>query len=197
MLIDSAVPAERVPQYYAALHRETNRLHRVVESLLDFRRFEAGRAAYRMEVMDAQDAVRQVIDSFATRDASGRLQVSLDPTASIIRGDRDAVTVALSNLVDNALKYSPGDTPVSVHVAHRGRMVGITVEDRGPGLSHHERRRVFRKFVRGAAAEEANVKGTGIGLAIVNAVVKAHGGRVDLHSVPGHGSRFTMLLPRA
>jgi signal transduction histidine kinase len=196
MLLESAVPAERVPQYYAALHRETGRLHRVVESLLDFRRFEAGRAAYRMEVMDAQDTVREVIDGFETREGSGRLRVSLDDANATIRGDREAVAVAVSNLVDNALKYSPADAPVSITVAPRGRMVGITVEDRGPGLGRHERRRVFRKFVRGAAAQEANVKGTGIGLAIVNAVVKAHGGSVDLHSVPGHGSRFTVLLPR-
>ena len=75
-------------------------------------------------------------------------------------------------------------------------MVGITVEGKGPGLSRHERRRVFRKFVRGAAARQSNVKGTGIGLAIVNAVIKAHGGSVDLQSTPGHGSRFTLLLPR-
>jgi signal transduction histidine kinase len=197
MLREKAVPADRVPQYYDALHRETNRLHRVVESLLDFRRFESGRHAYRMEPMEADDAVRQVVDSYATREDSGRLQVSLDAGRTTIRGDRDAVAVAVGNLVDNALKYSPADAPVSIQVAPRGQMVGITVEDRGPGLSRHEQRRVFRKFVRGAAAQEANVKGTGIGLAIVHAVVKAHGGRVDLHSSPGHGSRFTLLLPRA
>jgi signal transduction histidine kinase/tetratricopeptide (TPR) repeat protein len=197
MLEETAVPAERVPQYYAALHRETKRLQRVVESLLDFRRFEAGRRAYRMERMDALETVRQVLESYATRDDSRRLQVSLSAASATIRGDREAVAVAVSNLLDNALKYSPADAPVSIEVEPHGTMVGISVQDRGSGITRDERRRVFRKFVRGAAAHEGNVKGTGIGLAIVEAVVKAHGGRIDLHTVPGQGSRFTLLLPRA
>jgi two-component system phosphate regulon sensor histidine kinase PhoR len=197
MLQESAVPVERVPQYYTALHRETNRLQRVVEGLLDFRRFESGRGAYRMEPMDAQDTVRQVLENFATRNDSGRVRVSLCESSATIRGDRAAVAAAISNLLDNALKYSPGDSPVSIGVDTRGSMVGISVEDHGPGMTRDERRRVFRKFVRGAAAHKGNVKGTGIGLAIVEAVVRAHGGRVDLHTVPGQGSRFTLLLPRA
>ena len=196
MLQDAAVPVERVPHYYGALHRETQRLQRLVEGLLDFRRFEAGRRAYRMEPMDAEEAVRQAVDSYASRDDTRRLHVSFGNAGATIHGDREAVVVAISNLLDNALKYSPADTPVSVQVQPRGAMLGISVEDRGPGISRGERSRVFRKFVRGAAAQQGNVKGTGIGLAIVQAVVKAHGGRLDLDSVPGQGSRFTVLLPR-
>ena len=174
-----------------------SRLHRVVEGLLDFRRFEAGRGAYRMEPIDALETVRQVLHSFSTRDDSHRLEVSVDVESATLRGDREAVAVAVSNLLDNALKYSPANAPVSIAVEPRGAMIGISVQDHGPGIARDERRRVFRKFERGAAARDGNVKGTGIGLAIVQAVATAHGGRVDLHTVPGQGSRFTLLLPRA
>ena len=197
MLEEGATPAEKLPQDYAALSRETLRLHRVVEGLLDFRRFESGRTAYQMETIDPADAVRYALEGFAARAADGRLRLALSEPACAIRGDREAVAVAVSSLVDNALKYSPPDAPVSVEVAPVGAMVGISVEDRGPGISADERRRVFRTFFRGAAARDGNVKGTGIGLAIVQAVVKAHGGRLDLRSEVGRGSRFTLLLPRA
>lgn len=195
MLKEGAVATERVPQYYDALHRETGRLQRMVEGLLDFKRFEAGRKAYRMEPIDAQETVRQVIDGYTAGDAAQRLNVSLTADARMIQGDRQALAVAISNLLDNALKYSPADTPVSIQVSSRERLLGISVEDRGPGITRNEQRRVFRKFVRGAAAHEGNIKGTGIGLAIVEAVARAHGGRVDLQSVPGQGSRFTLWLP--
>jgi signal transduction histidine kinase len=196
-LQEAVVPLERVPQYYGALHRETQRLQRVVEGLLDFRRFEAGRRAYRMEQMDARETVREVIQGYATRDDARRLQLSPTAAAATIRGDKEAIAAAVSNVIDNALKYSPADAPVSIQIEPCGAMVGIRVEDRGAGITRDERRRVFRRFVRGSAAQQGNVKGTGIGLAIVKAVVKAHGGRVDLQSLPGQGSRFTLLLPRA
>jgi signal transduction histidine kinase len=196
MLQENAVAPERLPQYYGALQRETSRLQRVVEGLLDFRRFEAGRRAYRMELMDPQEVVRQVLESFAGRHGSHRLHASLDARCATVSGDREAIAVAVSNLVDNALKYSPADAPISVEVEAGEGMVKISVQDHGPGIRRDERRRVFRRFVRGTAARDGNVKGTGIGLAIVQAVMKAHGGRVHLQTVPGQGSRFTLLLPR-
>jgi two-component system phosphate regulon sensor histidine kinase PhoR len=82
-----------------------------------------------------------------------------------------------------------------VSVRSQGSLTGITVEDRGAGITKQEQRDVFRKFVRGTAAHTLNVKGTGIGLAMVDQIVKAHGGRLELLSEPGRGSRFTMWLP--
>jgi two-component system phosphate regulon sensor histidine kinase PhoR len=78
--------------------------------------------------------------------------------------------------------------------SQRGRLA-ISVEDQGAGIAKHEQRQVFRKFVRGTSARTLNVKGSGIGLSMVDHIVKAHGGRVALESEPGRGSRFTILLP--
>jgi signal transduction histidine kinase len=80
--------------------------------------------------------------------------------------------------------------------SHDG-FAGIVVEDRGPGIGSGERRDIFKKFVRGAAAKRLNVKGTGIGLAMADQIVKAHGGRIELASEPERGSRFTIVLPLA
>ena len=105
------------------------------------------------------------------------------------------MALALRNLIDNALKYSPESATVAISVVRRGDLAGISVEDRGPGISKEEQLAIFRKFVRGEAARERNVKGTGIGLALADQIVKAHGGCLELASEPGHGSRFTILLP--
>jgi len=197
MLEENGPPPERLPQYYGALARETWRLHGLVESLLDFGRMEAGRRTYRMEETNAAALARCVVEEFRDRpDGSGeRLVFAAREEGLVVRADREAIALALRNLVDNALKYSPESSPVAISVSGRGDLAGISVEDHGPGIPKDEQRAVFRKFVRGEAARNANVKGTGIGLALADNIVKAHGGSLELATEPGRGSRFTILLP--
>ena len=167
------------------------RLHGMVENVLDFGRIESGRRTYHMETTTAADLARQVVEEVA----SPRVVLDASSNPAPIRADRDALALALRNLVDNALKYSPEVSPVRVSVQPRGAFAGISVEDQGAGIGKDERRKVFRKFVRGTAADAMNVKGTGIGLAMAEQIVRAHGGRLELVSEPPHGSRFTILLP--
>jgi signal transduction histidine kinase len=199
MLEEGGVPQERVARYYQALGRESRRLHGMVESLLDFGRMEAGRHTYQMEDANAVEIAEHVVDDFkeqlsATTDRL-QWQAPGNDVGTLIRADRDALTLALRNLIDNALKYSPESTTVNVSVERRNGLAGISVEDHGPGIPKDEQRRIFRKFVRGASAKQLNVKGTGIGLAMAHQIVRAHGGRLDLASRTGHGSRFTIWLP--
>ncbi len=114
-----------------------------------------------------------------------------------IRADRDALALALRNIIDNAVKYSPEASPVSVSIERSGDAVGIHVRDEGPGIAKSEQADVFAKFTRGSASGSQNVKGTGIGLTIARQIVEAHEGRLDLDSEPGHGSCFTICLPLA
>jgi signal transduction histidine kinase len=116
-------------------------------------------------------------------------------TRLVIHVDRGALTVALRNLIDNAIKYSPASGSVTVSVKPAGPFVGISVDDEGPGVSKAEIHDIFQKFTRGAAARTMNVKGTGIGLTLAAEIVRAHGGRLELTSEPGRGSRFTTFLP--
>jgi signal transduction histidine kinase len=201
MLEEGNAPGDRLPHYYRALGKETRRLQGMVESLLDFGRMESGRRTYQMEDTSAAELATEVVDEFREHASFPVQRIALhtppDPLRDQlrIRADREAIAMALRNLLDNAIKYSPESSTVSVSVQSQGALTGISVEDHGAGIPKQEQRDVFRKFVRGTAARTLHVKGTGIGLAMADHIVRAHGGRLELASEPGRGSRFTILLP--
>jgi signal transduction histidine kinase len=197
MLEEGSTPQERVSDYHRALGKETRRLHATVDSLLDFGRLQSGRRSYRMEDTSATALAEQVVREFREQAgmAAHHLELRLPPGNPRIRGDRDALALALRNLLDNAIKYSPESSTVTVVVECRADLAGISVQDEGAGIPRAEQRDVFRRFVRGSSARSLNVKGSGLGLAMTAQVVKAHGGRLELASEPGRGSRFTILLP--
>jgi signal transduction histidine kinase len=198
-LLEGGIVSEedRRRQYYAALSHETMRLHRLVESLLNFGRMEAGALEYRFESVNPAELVGDVVTEFQKEISAGghRIELSADSAVPRVRADREALARALWNLLDNAVKYSPGRPAVSVDLARAGDSVAIRVRDQGPGISANEQRVIFKKFVRGAAAQASNVKGTGIGLAIVQHIVQAHGGEICVESQLGNGSTFAILLP--
>jgi len=193
LLEEGGTPPERLPHFYQALGKETRRLHATVESLLDFGRIESGRQVYRFEETNLTDLAKRVVSGFS----SPRIELQVPGDSPQVHVDRDALTLAVQNLVDNAMKYSPPSSPVRVSVETHGPRAAISVEDRGSGISRAEQRQVRRKFVRGSAAHAMNVKGTGIGLAIAEQVAQAHGGQLDVDSEPGRGSRFTISIPVA
>ncbi len=188
---------ERRRLYYETLVRETVRLQRLVEALLNFGRMEAGARQYRFEELDAARLVRSVAAEFEPQIAGEGRHIELAGAESGCRmeADPEAMSVALRNLVDNALKYSPGEPAVWVEWGVDREFVAIRVRDRGAGIAASERKAIFRRFVRGRAAVEGNVKGSGVGLAMVRHIVAAHGGEITVDSEPGRGSTFTMLMP--
>jgi signal transduction histidine kinase/predicted negative regulator of RcsB-dependent stress response len=188
---------ERRQKYYDTLVGETRRLQRLVETLLNFGKLEEGVRQYRFEEIDTGELVEGVVGEFAPELATSgrRIELSRPSTTCPIRADADALALALRNLVDNALKYSPNQPAVSVEWGCEDGAIAIRVRDRGMGIPAAEQRLIFQKFVRGSAAIAANVKGTGVGLAMVGHIVRAHGGEIRVASVPGEGSTFTILLP--
>jgi signal transduction histidine kinase len=201
MLEEGATAPDRLPLYYGALGREARRLHAMVESLLDFGRIDAGRRGYQFVDTDATELVEGVVRECLDRapSAAHRIEWQARPggprEAVRIRADREALALALRNLLDNASKYSPEPSRIRVSVRPQGAFVGISVQDEGVGIPKDEHRAIFRKFARGSSARALNVRGTGIGLSMAEQIVKAHGGRLELQSEPGRGSRFTALLP--
>jgi signal transduction histidine kinase len=201
LLEDGQTSPDRVTQYHGVLAKESRRLHAMVESLLDFGRIEAGRRTYELADVDAVLFVTETVRDFREQRAEDASRVHLtSPDGSsaaqlMIHVDRGALTVALRNLIDNAIKYSPSAGNVTVSIKPVGPFVGISVDDEGPGVSKADAQEIFRKFTRGAAARTMNVKGTGIGLTLAAEIVRAHGGRLELTSEPGRGSRFTTFLP--
>ncbi|MBL8177978.1 MAG: HAMP domain-containing histidine kinase [Bryobacterales bacterium] len=196
LALGRAPSEERRQLYYETMVKETSRLQRVVEALLHFGRMEAGARRYHFQELDAAALVRRVAAEFEQQSgAELSLEMEGCAEACTIDADPDAISVALRNLLDNAVKYSPDRPAVWVEWGHVQRFIAIKVKDRGLGVADHEKKAIFGKFVRGTAATASNAKGSGVGLAMVRHIVAAHGGEVRLESKPGQGSTFTILLP--
>jgi signal transduction histidine kinase len=184
-------------EYFSVLARETERLRRLVEGLLNFGRMEAGVLRYRIEPLDLAELTGNVTAEFRSGSPfAGRpIEMKWDGVQVPVRADREAISCALWNLVDNAAKYSPEEAEIVVEITRAGSRAEIHVRDRGPGIPDHEQEEIFRKFVRGAAAKSSGLRGAGIGLAVARHLVRAHGGEILLESAPGQGSVFTIALP--
>jgi signal transduction histidine kinase len=150
-----------------------------------------------MEPVELGGLIRAVAAEFEREAGSFGVELTLDAAPCGVLGERDLLSLALWNLLDNARKYSPDCRTAWVSLSRNGSRVAIAVRDQGIGIPRHDQRRIFRKFVRGEAGTAMGVKGKGIGLAMVQHVAKAHGGQVHVQSEVGRGSTFTILLPES
>jgi signal transduction histidine kinase len=183
--------------YYSAIGQETDRLERLVNRLLEAQQIEAGqrRYAFTSESLDAvaDDVVRHLLPIADAKNI--RIDVETSAGLPPVHIDRAAITDAIENLVDNAIKYSRSGTQIIVRLHAAADRVSVEVADQGIGIERDELARVFDKFYRARRGDLESVRGTGLGLALVKAAAEAHGGTVDVESEPGVGSRFTLQLP--
>jgi two-component system, OmpR family, phosphate regulon sensor histidine kinase PhoR len=190
-----ALSEERKAHYYGLIAHETERLYRMVESLLSFGRMDAGAHVWRLEPLAVASFVRGLVDEFREFAAGRVVDLDIDADLPGISADREALARALWNLLENAAKYSDPDRPIRVFARRQHRTVVIGVQDRGLGIAPGDRRRIFETFVRGDEAMRAGIRGVGIGLALVERIAEAHGGRVDVESDVGRGSTFMLVIP--
>jgi len=190
------VGEEKKQEYYSTIVRETERLSRLVNNLLNFSRMEAGRRPYTFLPLDLNAVVRGVLDSFSPHLGSEGFSpiVDLDSAIPAVRADMEAVQEALINILDNAVKYSGGEKYLRVATGIRMDDVYVEIEDHGPGIPPEYRERVFETFFRVPSSKTSGAKGSGLGLAIARHIMEAHGGRIDLSSTPGRGSTFTLAF---
>lgn len=177
--------------------RNTERLTLLINDLLDMQKIEAGKADFRMEVVDLAELVKAAVESnqlFADRfDVTFRLVHTL-PEAKVY-ADPNRLAQVLSNLLSNAAKFSPQGTSVDVFVERKDSSIRVTVMDHGPGVPVSFREHLFRKFSRSEPARTNQVPGTGLGLAISRAIIEQHGGRIDLDDAYQDGASFYFWLP--
>lgn len=199
LLADGRVSSEdERRQYYAALQRGTSRLTRLVEDLLDFGRMEAGSHGFRLANVDAFAWIERVAADFRDQFPGYQLELRWSaPRGAAVRADEAAISRALWNLLDNAVKYSPSSKTIWVDGSSTKSELTVSVRDRGIGVPPRDRRAIFRKFVRGSMPEGSVVRGTGLGLALVDQIMRAHGGEVRLDSSSPEGSTFSLVLPVA
>ncbi len=187
-----------VDEMLTAITEESDRLARLVDDLLDASRLQAGGLSFEeiAEDIDLREIARRVIERHTSR--SPRHQLSLDFPADFptIRGNAQRLEQVLDNLVSNALKYAPRGGPVHIHGAATPAEVLLSVRDQGVGIPLEEQERIFDRFYRVEGPETRAVAGTGLGLYLTRAIVRAHGGRIWVQSAPGQGSTFFIALPR-
>ncbi|HZI11667.1 MAG TPA: ATP-binding protein, partial [Myxococcus sp.] len=174
----------------------TERLIRLINDILDLEKMEAGKLELKLVPLECAELVEATLAGVkGMADTAGvplRAEVEGAPQ---VRGDRDRLIQVLTNLVSNAVKFSPRDAQVTVRAAQEpdGR-VRFSVADRGPGISAEQKRRLFGRFQQLDSSDTRSKGGTGLGLAISQAIVDQHGGRIDVESEPGQGSTFTFTL---
>lgn len=192
---DQPLPPEpRMRQLVERIGRQIGRLERMVHDFLDASRIESGHLELQVEDCDVRELVRVTIDLFEPAAASHRLVVSAPDEPVRAHCDPMRIEQVLTNLVNNAIKYSPPGGAVRVAIARRPEAVVITVADEGVGMSADEIDRVFDPFRRGAGAGH-RAPGAGLGLFVARRIVEAHGGEIAVDSTQGAGSTFTVRLP--
>jgi len=185
--------------YAGIITREAERLSHLIDNVLDFARLERGKASYHFAEGHLEEVVERALDVFRHRleKEKLRLRTEIESNLPPVRMDEGAMTLVLLNLVDNAVKYASEGGEVSVRLRRVPGAVALSIADRGAGIAHDEQRRIFERFYRAENARARNVRGSGIGLALVKHIAEAHGGRVEVESAPGRGSTFTVYIPAA
>jgi signal transduction histidine kinase len=192
-LRDGGNPAE-ARSALAACIDETDRVLHLLEVLLDVSAAEAGALTLRRERLDLRALATRAADLYREVAEQKNIRIEPDlPAPAEMEGDPVRLGQALSNLVDNALKYTPEGGRVSIAVAAEPGAVTVTVDDTGPGVPAAERDAVWRRLYRGDASRSQ--RGLGLGLTLVRAVAEAHGGSATVGDAPGGGARFQLRFP--
>jgi len=195
MVADSSIPAARKAVVAALIHKESQRLSGIVGTFLDVERISAGVLHLERKPTDLAIVASEAIERaglLADRKHI-RIETNLPPVA--VSGDAELLGFAVYNLLTNALKYSPANSLVTVATESRAGSAWLTVDDRGSGIEPAERKHIFERFYRQKRHAESSLPGSGVGLALVKEIVTQHGGRIDVESQPGQGSRFTVKFP--
>jgi signal transduction histidine kinase len=184
-------------EYYAVITRESERLTRLIDNVLDFSRIEGGRQRYDIAPGAVEPVVQEVLEAFRYPLAQQgfKVDVEIAPDLPEVPMDAAAIKQALANLVDNAIKYSGEHRRLRVSTRRAGDHLAVEVADEGVGIPPGESHRIFEKFYRIGRSETQGRRGSGVGLALVKHIAEAHGGRVTVESRVGEGSRFTLHLP--
>jgi signal transduction histidine kinase len=187
-------------EYFRFITQECRRLSSMIENVLDFARIEQGRKQYEFEPTDVTALVEQTVKLMVPYAAERGVMLraeKLQPSTSNLQPTLDgaAIQQALVNLIDNAIKHSPGGAAVLVSLNSQPSTLNLSVRDSGPGIPASEHEKIFERFYRLGSELRRETPGVGIGLSIVKHVVEAHGGRVIVDSEAGQGSCFTIKLP--
>jgi signal transduction histidine kinase len=188
---------EKEKEYFSFITSESQRLSRLIDNVLDFSRISAGKRVYTIKPGDIAKTISNTTQAFRqyVKAEGFEIRYEEDDNLPVMLLDEDAISQALLNLMDNAVKFSRSEKIIWVALRRKGPEVVIGVRDKGVGIAPKELKMIFSQFYRADGGRVVSGKGTGIGLSIVKHIAEAHGGRVEAQSAPGEGSVFTIALP--
>lgn len=189
---------EKAMEYYQIITRESERLTKLIDNVLDFSSIESGSKEYDFQIQDLGEIVQTTFESYRENlESQGfacelAIEEGVDFAAKV---DRDSIEQALINLFTNARKYSKDEKEIHVSVSTDGEEIRIAVRDKGLGITESDQQQIFDKFFRVQDDYVRSIRGSGLGLAITNHTIESHAGRIELKSSLGKGSTFTLVLP--
>ncbi len=195
--MDRAPTEEKKKEYYTIISKEALRLSRIVNKILSFSKIEAGKREYRFSKININILLEEVYKSYQFHLQNSGFKFSFTPGEEIheIKADGEAISEAVINLIDNAIKYSTENKEIAISTGKEYNSVFIEVKDKGIGISEDDQKKIFDKFYRVSDGLIHNTKGTGLGLTLVKHIVDAHGGKIKVKSKPDEGSSFILSFP--
>jgi two-component system, OmpR family, phosphate regulon sensor histidine kinase PhoR len=189
--------SEKIKEYYSIITQETNRLSAIVNRILNFSQIEANSRKYNLVECDLNELVAKVLLNYDFHFKSKGFVASnrFSEALPLVKADPEAVTEAVINLIDNAIKYSRDDKRIEIETSTEPGYAYIMVQDYGVGITIENQKRIFEKFFRVTSGEVHNTKGSGLGLSIVKHIMHAHNGYIHVESSLGIGSKFKLLFP--
>lgn len=203
MLLSEAVlgakdDPEEIQKFAQRMQSESKRLSELVKEIIDLSRLQSHDPLLAAYEVDIDEVVKESINLSESAAEARQIEISLNEKSSgVVIGDRDQLIMAVHNLIENAINYSPEKTRVTVTISDAGELIEVTVADQGIGIPETEQERIFERFYRVDPARSRETGGTGLGLSIVKHVALNHGGEIAVWSKEGVGSTFALRLPRA
>lgn len=189
-----ALTLERCKEMVKEIYQESMRLNRLVSNLLDMTRLQSGTLQVLQELQPVDEVIGAALNSMEERLSKYVVKTNVPPDLPCIIGDATLLQQVLLNLIENATKYAPVNSEIDISAQATNGMVTITVGDRGPGVRNDRKEKIFEKFFR---EDTKTATGAGLGLAICNGIIHAHGGRIWVEDRPGGGASFKFTVPAA
>jgi two-component system sensor histidine kinase KdpD len=194
ILTDAAALTPQLRELASIIDEETDRLNLLVTEAVHMSRIDAGKIHLDRQSLVLKDLVERVLDYFGPRLEGRELELKTEERLPRVWADAELMSLALRQLIDNSLKFSPPASPIEIAAEAAGERVIVRIRDHGPGIPEWERERIFEKFYRREMAKD-RVPGSGLGLHIAREIVRAHGGDLWVESAAGLGSEFCLALP--
>ncbi|WRP06080.1 ATP-binding protein [Rossellomorea aquimaris] len=195
LMLTKDLKPERTKKYLTTIYQEAKRLTSLINDFLDVQRMESGRQTFEKKFEDVIPVIQHVIDTQKVNAPLHSFNVARETDCTIVLGDKDKLSQAFTNLISNAIKYSPDGGTVTIYLREEEDSILIDIRDEGLGIPNEAIPNLFTKFYRVDNSDRRRIGGTGLGLTIVKEIIETHDGEITVSSEEGKGSVFTIRLP--